>query len=335
MRQSPFDSRRSATVILLIVNVVAFLIECVHYGTSPRFLPEDYFALSWDGLKHGYVWQLLSFQFLHANIWHLLFNCLAIYMFGREVELSLGAKRFLILYFSSGVIGGLLQDSAGSLAEIFRNSEWARSFAAPTVGASAGAFGLIAAFATLFPERSLTLLLFFIIPVTMRAKFLLLFSGLLAIFGILFPGSTGNMANAAHLGGMLTGIFFIRYALHWNFRWPTLGRRRGEPPRRLVKVNSASSALWGRAKSITDVDVPAEDFLSREVDPILDKISAHGIQSLTERERRILEAARERMGKRYERVLKYRFGRRRLGLESRLPAVSAPGRLKAGLQTKF
>jgi membrane associated rhomboid family serine protease len=298
MRQSSFDSRRSAMVILLIANVVAFLVECIHYGGSPRFLPGDYFALSWDGLKHGYVWQVLSFQFLHANIWHVLFNCLAIYMFGREVELTLGPKRFLILYFSSGVIGGLLQAFAGSLAEIFRNSTWALSFAAPTVGASAGALGLIAAFATLFPERSLTLLLFFIIPVTMRAKFLLLFSGLFAIFGILFPGITGNMADAAHLGGMLTGIFFIRYAMHWNFRWPSLRRRRDEPPRRLVKVSSASSARWGRAKSQPDTEGPPDDFLSREVDPILDKISAHGIQSLTERERRILEAARERMGKR-------------------------------------
>jgi hypothetical protein len=97
---------------------------------------------------------------------------------------------------------------------------------------------------------------------------------------------------------MLTGIVFIRYAIHWNFRWPSLRRRRGEPPRRLVKVSSTTSARWGRAKSTAETELPAAEFLSREVDPILDKISAHGIQSLTERERRILEAARERMGKR-------------------------------------
>jgi hypothetical protein len=86
--------------------------------------------------------------------------------------------------------------------------------------------------------------------------------------------------------------------MHWNFRWPTLRRRRGEPPRRLVRVSSASSARWGSAKAQADPEAPADDFLTREVDPILDKISAQGIQSLTERERRILEAARERMGKR-------------------------------------
>jgi len=151
--------------------------------------------LSWDGLKHGYVWQLLSFQFLHAGLLHLIVDCWAIYAFGREVEIALGARRFLILYFSSGVIGGLFQAFGGSLAEIFQHSAWAQSFAAPTVGASAGALGLIAAFATLFPERLLTLLLFFIIPVNMRAKFLLLFAGLLSLFGILFPSSTGTVAD--------------------------------------------------------------------------------------------------------------------------------------------
>ncbi|HZR19953.1 MAG TPA: rhomboid family intramembrane serine protease [Verrucomicrobiae bacterium] len=298
MRQSEFDSRRSATMMLIIANVAAFLFECVRYGGSPHFPPGDYFALSWDGLKSGHIWQLITFQFLHANIWHLIFNCWAIFMFGREVEIALGARRFLILYFSSGIFGGLIQGLAGGLHEVFPYSNWAAAFAAPTVGASAGALGLVAAFATLFPERSLTLLLFFVIPVNMRAKFLLLFTGLISLFGIVWPNSTGNMADAAHLGGMLTGMFFVRYALHWSFHWPSLNRRRGEPARRLVKVSSTSSARWGRAKTISSADLPPDEFLSREVDPILDKISAHGIQSLTERERRILEAARERMGKR-------------------------------------
>lgn len=297
MRQSEFDSRKSATLMLLIANAVAFVLECLRYGYHPDFPRGDYLALSWDGLKHGHIWQLVTFQFLHSGLLHLILNCWAIFVFGREVEIAVGVSRFLVLYFGSGVIGGLFQAFAGSLSQVFPDSLWAKAFAGPTVGASAGAFGLVAAFATLFPERTLTLLLFFVIPVTMRAKFLLLFSALLSIFGILFPGRTG-IADAAHLGGMLTGIFFVRYALHWNFHWPTLNRRRGEPARRLVKVGSTSSARWGRAKTVGPADLPADEFLSREVDPILDKISAHGIQSLTDRERRILEAARQRMGKR-------------------------------------
>jgi membrane associated rhomboid family serine protease len=297
MRQSEFNSRKSATMLLLTANAAAFLFECVRYGYPPHFSGIDYLALSWDGLKHGYIWQLLSFQFLHAGLLHLVVNCWAIFIFGREVEMAIGTKRFVVLYFGSGIVGGLFQAFAGSLAQIFPH--WvAHSFAAPTVGASAGALGLVAAFATLFPERSLTLLLFFVIPVNMRAKFLLLFSALLSIFGLLFPGASGTVADAAHLGGMLTGVFFVRYSLHWNLRWPTFNRRRTEPARRLVKVSSATSAGWGRAKTGSPADLPPEEFLSREVDPILDKISAQGIQSLTERERRILEAARQRMGKR-------------------------------------
>ncbi|HWH68408.1 MAG TPA: rhomboid family intramembrane serine protease [Candidatus Sulfotelmatobacter sp.] len=286
MRQNPFDSRRSATMALIILNVVVFVLECVLYGYPPRFSQHNPLALSTAGLMHGYVWQLLSFQFLHAGLLHLLFNCWALYMFGREIEETLGLKRFLTLYFASGIFGGLIQATAGFLL--------GGNFAAPVVGASAGVFGLVAAFAVLYPERPLMLLLFFIIPVSMRAKFLLLISALLAIFGILFPA--GNMADAAHLGGMLTGVVFIKYALHWNWRWPQFSRARDTAPR-LVKISAANAGLRSRKSSAPD-DLPPDEFLSKEVDPILDKISAHGIQSLTERERRILQAAREKMAKR-------------------------------------
>ncbi len=298
MRRSPFESQWSATVWLLIANVVAFIGECVIYGYPPgsRIPSGDWLALSWTGLTHGYVWQLLTFQFMHAGMLHLVFNCWAIYVFGREVESAIGVKRFLVLYLASGAAGGLVQAVAGGLALQYGHSAWALRFAAPTVGASAGALGLLAAFAMLYPERPLMLLLFFVIPINMRAKFLLLFSALLAGFGIVFP--SGNLADAAHLGGMLTGVFFVRYALHWHWHWPQLRRGPRPRPRRLVRVNSAGSAGWGRSKPHDFEDLPPEEFLSKEVDPILDKISAHGIQSLTARERRILEAAREKMGKR-------------------------------------
>lgn len=285
MRRSPFDARRSATVILLFSLVAAFIAQSA-LGRFSHFPVNAYLALSVDGLRHGYVWQLLSFQFLHGGIIHLLLNCWAIFVFGREIEEALGPKRFLTLYFLSGTVGGLVQALFGVLL-----GGW---FAAPVVGASAGGFGLIAAFAALYPERQLTLLIFFIIPVTLRAKFLLLFCALAGVFGIIFPG--GNVAHAAHLGGMLTGIVFIRYAPYW--RWPQLSRQPSQPVRRMAKVVSPKTAFWGRTKEAAEEEVPADEFLRKEVDPILDKISAHGIQSLTERERRILESARARMAKR-------------------------------------
>ena len=192
MRRPAFRVRWSATVALLVVNVVAFIIQSAAYRFS-TFRPTTWFALSVEGLRHGFVWQLLTYQFMHGGWLHLLLNCWAIYVFGREVEETLGRNSFLTLYFTSGVIGGLFQALAGVLL--------GGSFAAPVVGASAGAFGLVAAFATLYPERPLMLLLFFIIPLSMRAKFLLLFSAIITLFGLVFP--MDNIAHAAHLGGMI------------------------------------------------------------------------------------------------------------------------------------
>lgn len=302
MRRSPFETRRSATLALLLANVIAFLGECIFYGYHPRSgipipIPyNDVLALSWNGLARGYVWQLFTFQFMHAGFLHLLFNCWAIFIFGRELEEALGVKRFLTLYFSSGAIGGLLQALVGGLALHYGHTYWVLRFAGPVVGASAGAFGLLAAFATLYPERVLTLLVFFVVPINMRAKFLLLFSLLLVLFGIIIP--LGNMADVAHLGGIAAGVLFMRYAAHWQLRWPQLSRGRRPAPRRLVRVTTAPSGPWIRSKAQPQDELPPEEFLSKEVDPILDKISAKGIQSLTERERRILESARQRMGKR-------------------------------------
>src|SRR5205085_1568694 len=114
-------------------------------------------------------WQLLSFQLMHASLWHVVGNCYAIYLFGRDVEVALGVKSFLTLYFSSGVLGGLFQALAGVLLP--------NVFGGAVVGASAGAFGLVAAYALLYPDR--VLLLFFILPI--RAKYLLLLEAVLAI----------------------------------------------------------------------------------------------------------------------------------------------------------
>jgi membrane associated rhomboid family serine protease len=282
MRRSPFEVRRSAALMLVIINILAYVLQLVLESRVPDTF--YYGALSLEGLKHGYLWQLLSFQFMHANLMHLLGNCFVIYVFGRATEEALGRRAFWTLYFASGVIGGMIQVLAGLAMPA--------AFGGPVLGASAGAFGLTAAFAMLFPDQ--TILLFFIIP--LRARFLLVIEGVVAVLGLLGYVSPG-VAHAAHLGGMLTGMFFVRYAIHWHWEWPQLRRPRREPPRRLVRVSSGSSALWNRNRDTAE-DLPPEEFLSKEVDPILDKISAQGIHSLTERERRILEAARQKMGKR-------------------------------------
>lgn len=290
MRRPSFAPRWSMTLLLVIANAAAFILQNVVASASPRIIPN--LGLSVDGLSHGYVWQLVTFQFMHVNWLHLLLNCLAIYMFGREVEEALGRRGFLTLYFSSGIFGGLLQLGYTRLLAWLMNRP--DLLATHVVGASAGACGLIAAFAMLYPERPLMLLLFFIIPVNMRAKFLLLFEGIITLVGLASVGS--SVAHAAHLGGMLTGIIFVRYAIDWQ--WPEFHRAKRRPLQRLVKVPFEKPARWARSRNAEVEDLPPDEFLSREVDPILDKISAQGIQSLTDHERRILEAAREKMAKR-------------------------------------
>ncbi|MGD0744364.1 MAG: rhomboid family intramembrane serine protease [Verrucomicrobiota bacterium] len=294
-RNRPQMPQMSFTIALLIVNAIVFLIECAVYGYPPRFPIDSYFALSVEGLKQGFVWQLLTYQFMHAGVLHILLNGWAIYVFGHAMEETLGSKKFLVLYFSSGVIGGLVQ-LLGALA-------WPSHLGTAVVGASAAALGLVAAFAALYPERELILLLFFVLPVTLRAKYLLWGTALLSLFCILLPDSWlalsvgGNIAHAAHLGGMLTGVIFIRQFIQG--RWlPLKFPARRTAPRELVNVRTAKAGAWRSSPGKTDDEDSTDEFVKSEVDPILDKISAHGIQSLTERERKILEKARARMTKR-------------------------------------
>jgi len=272
-RWSPrFHPRWSWTVVLLAAYAVVFLAELV----IGRFFPGQsfifgYLALSAEGLAHGYVWQLVTYQFMHAGWMHILLNSWAIYMFGREVEAMLGGKKFLALMFSSGIVGGVFQVMA-ALA-------WPQYFGGPVVGASACAFGLVAAYALMFPERELTMLIFFVIPVHLRAKTLLIGSAVLAVAGIVFP--LDNVANAAHLGGMAMGWFFVRKILQ------------GDWSRLTGALRPAEKRLARRPPPEAPEDKTSAGFVESEVDPILDKISAHGIQSLTPREREILETARK------------------------------------------
>jgi membrane associated rhomboid family serine protease len=281
MRQPEYHtSRVSFTVVLLIVNAVVFAVECIAYGYPPLIRDGNLFALSLDGLRHGYVWQLLTFQFMHGGLIHIIFNSLAIFFFGRPVETVLGSKRFIGLYFVSGTIGGLVQ-MLFALA--------IPSFDVPVVGASAGAMGLVAAFAVINWTERFTLLFYFI-PITMNGKTLLWASIGLAVLGMLNVNS--HIANAAHLGGIIAGFFYARQILHGNWPQWKLFRRR-ERPREVVATRTKENKFWRSAPE--EEDVSTDQFLQNEVDPILEKISAHGIKSLTAREREILEAARKKM----------------------------------------
>jgi membrane associated rhomboid family serine protease len=286
MRQPAYQEPRvSFTVALLIVNAVVFVIQLISTNfPSGQEIQDNYFALSLYGLEHYRIWQLLTFQFMHAGWLHLIFNSLAIFFFGRSVETVLGGRRFLAVYFSSGIIGGVVQMLfALCLPKIFGGS---------VVGASAGAYGLVAAFAVINWTEQFTLLIYFI-PVAMRGKTLLWVSIGLALVGLLTPGS--GVANAAHLGGILTGFFCVRYI--FQDRWPHLEFPPRRKPRELAAVGKSKNRFWSSTIK-TGEDLSADEFLQHEVDPILEKISAHGIHSLTARERETLEKARSKMQRR-------------------------------------
>jgi membrane associated rhomboid family serine protease len=218
-----------ATLTLIALNVIVyFVVEWAAWHTK---WPVDMLALSRHGLGHGYWWELITFQFLHAPLaqpfglkslltldlpWHLILNCWGIFVFGPPVEFALGRRHFVALYLASGIAGGLLQIIASVLSH---------HFGGPVVGASAGLFGLIAAFTTLYPDTRMTVLLFLVIPMRMTANTMLTIAALITAVGLFVSGlwpnlSINRIAHAAHLGGLLAGLAFLRWKMKTLFGRP-------------------------------------------------------------------------------------------------------------------
>lgn len=290
MRESGGRLPLSATAKLMIVLVVVFVLQSIDdvYGQTGW---QAKLALSADCFGKGHLWQLFTFQFLHGGIWHLAGNLLGLWFFGRFVENVLGVSRYLTAYFGGGVVGGILQ---GILQLAFT-----QHFGFYTVGASAGVLTVFAIFARLEADGEIRM--YGILPI--KAGVLLWISLAVAAFFTLVPSHRGGgAAHAAHLGGLLSGILWVRAGWHRDFvplpwqEWFSRLRR----PRAASKAPAKSSPRLTVVKPPPKAAVPEKeaDFMAQEIDPILDKISAHGIQSLTERERKVLEAARSKMAKR-------------------------------------
>ena len=273
----------SLCLTLIIVNVICYVLQHTVRGF------EGALALFPQRLQEGNIWELLSYQFLHGGLFHLLINCAMIWFAGRQIEEALGKTKFLTLYLVAGVFGGLLQCALS----------WS-GFLPPAgvVGASAGIFGLIAAFAMVYWERELTFLIMFIIPVRMKAKYLLIALAVIGVLGII--SKEGGIAHGAHLGGMIWGVLFILLFVQggtWSGAepwWDRLKERFDSGRDRKVVTIDGGARAYSRDQG-KSLDVAEIDFVESEVDPILDKISEKGIQSLSERERKILEQARKKM----------------------------------------
>ncbi|MGH8170853.1 MAG: rhomboid family intramembrane serine protease [Steroidobacteraceae bacterium] len=195
-----FPKLTPATRAIILVNILLYLLEQV--ATRPILL---HFALWPVGTPDGLFrpWQLVTYAFLHdpKSILHILFNMFALYMFGPALEQYWGGRRFLGYYFVCVIAAGATQLAV----------EYATGTGEPTIGASGGIFGILLAFAVLFPRARLLLLL---PPIPMPAwLFVTLYGVLELFFGV--TGTQASVAHFAHLGGMLGGALVL---LYWRLR---------------------------------------------------------------------------------------------------------------------
>ncbi|QSQ46983.1 rhomboid family intramembrane serine protease [Xanthomonas translucens pv. translucens] len=207
------------TQALLIGNVAVFLLQLLLGDDT--FAPFMLWPISnFDAFSPGQnfqIWQLLTYGFLHGGFSHLLFNMLALYMFGGPLEQTWGNKRFLTYYLVCVAGAGLCQVLVGWWAVSNGGDPYA------TLGASGGVFGLLLAFGMLFPNQRVMLLF---PPIPMKARtFVIVFGALELIMG--FTGWQPGVAHFAHLGGMLFGWLLIRY---WRGQ-PPFGKRKPPRPR--------------------------------------------------------------------------------------------------------
>lgn len=183
---------------LLIINIAAFLLT--------NFIPA---IGNWGSLKYGLehlrLWQFFTYMFLHANFTHLLFNMLALWMFGTVIEQSLGSNRFLMFYLICGIGAGVAQTITLSIA--YPNLPETIRPVIQTVGASGSVFGLLFAFGYLYPNMKIYF--YFLIPIA--AKYFVALYALLELYLGLRNAEGDNVAHFAHLGGMLFAFILLRY----------------------------------------------------------------------------------------------------------------------------
>jgi membrane associated rhomboid family serine protease len=247
---------------LIVANVAVFLLSMTVTGLMDSLVLVPALILQRP-------WSAITYMFLHGGLGHLFFNMLSLFFFGSRVEQRLGERQFLILYFASGIAGALL-------SAVF--SPWSA-----IVGASGAVFGVMLAFAWFWPHDQI--LIWGIIPI--EARWMVALMTALALFGG-FTGTQGGIAHFAHLGGFLGGWICLK----------AFGARHGLRPSRprsapVMARESVESAMarWGRIRRDTLHEVNRS-----ELDRILDKISASGVQSLTPGEREFLERFSAREG---------------------------------------
>jgi membrane associated rhomboid family serine protease len=247
---------------LLGLNAVAFIIQLCLASWNQQFVLE-YLGLSDRGINDAYAWQFFTAPLLYNNIWHFAANMLILYFIGRDVEAIIGQRQFLFLYLF-GAFGG----------------EFGHLFLMPgncvLFAASGGVAAVFVAYATILPELEMTTLLLFMVPVRLKMRRLAQIAFFGAVALLLFDRS-GAVGHSAFLGGAIAGWSYAHF----------LGFGRASLMQRILRQRRLEAT---RLKSLS-----ADQFVAEEIDPLLEKISQRGLASLSRRERRLLEQAREKM----------------------------------------
>jgi len=233
---------------LLLANIAMFFVQM----TMPQ-LAEPLVFVPMAVLTHP--WSIVTYMFLHGGFTHLLFNMLALFFFGPRVEERVGSRRFITLYFVAGVSGALLSFIFAPYAGV--------------IGASAGIFGIMLAFAHFWPREKI--FIWGVIPI--EARWLVVITTVLAIWSGM-GGSRGGTADFAHLGGYAGAFLYLRL-IHWG----------GAAAKFKRKAESAGRVV-GSIESFRSLDMSKVHEVNRdELNRILDKINAEGLANLTPQER--------------------------------------------------
>ncbi len=244
------------------------------------------FALWPFGVGFGF-WQLFTYMFMHASFTHILFNMLALWMFGMELEHVWGSRKFFIYYLLCGFGGGLANLL---IAPMFTT-------VGPTIGASGAVYGILIAFGMMFPER--LIYIYFLLPI--KAKYFVVMYMAFEIFSV---GSIDGIAHFAHLGGALVGFIYL---LSDGYRFDSLyGKSQsGNVFSKFASTFSNAKQRTESARDSTNAKIyPIDDYnrtadeqqkAQKQIDDILDKISKDGYQSLNEEEKKVLFEASKKL----------------------------------------
>jgi len=250
--QLRFNLPRITPVVkwLMIVNAAVFILQAAVF--APLVLERIFAVYPYSAFAAVQVWRLLTYQFLHADISHLLLNMLTLFFFGPSLEKHWGGRRFIVFYLLCGMAGGVLYTLFAMTGVVGVGT---------LVGASGAILGVLAACAILFPHN--IIFLFFVpMPIRIGAIVMVVLSAL-----TIFRGGPNPGGEAAHLAGLAAGASYVMLLPRWE--------------RFKVRVRSGS---WEKR-------LEESRKLRVEVDRILEKVHRFGLHSLTAREKRVLKKA--------------------------------------------